>query len=68
MTLHLPDDILKEAGISEQEALLELAIRLLHTDRLGLTAASHLAGLDRVHFEIELNRSGCIARPPRSSR
>jgi predicted HTH domain antitoxin len=64
MTLTIPDDILQQAGISEREALLELAIRLFDTDRLGLSAAGRLAGMDRVHFEIELQSRGIAPYRP----
>ena len=64
MTLSIPDDILQQAGITEHEALLELAVRLFDTDRLGLSAAGRLAGLDRVQFEIELEKRGIPAWRP----
>lgn len=56
MTIIIPDDILKQAGLTEREALVEFACRLFDADRLRMTAASRLAGLDRVRFEIELRK------------
>ena len=56
MTITIPDDILRQAGLTEQEALIELACRLYDADRLGLSAAARLAGLDRVGLEIELRK------------
>jgi len=56
MTLTIPDDILRLSGLSERDAVLELACWLFDIERLDLTAAGRLAGLDRVHMEIELRR------------
>jgi predicted HTH domain antitoxin len=54
MGVVIPDDILRQAGITEQEALIELACRLFDSDRLDFPAAARLAGLERVQFEREL--------------
>ena len=51
MTLQIPDDILAKAGISENEALLELACRLFDTGKLGLFPAAKLASLSQAEFE-----------------
>lgn len=56
MTMTLPDNILSQAGISEQEARLELACRLFDLERLDLWPAAQLAGLSRVDFEFELHK------------
>jgi predicted HTH domain antitoxin len=58
MGLFIPDDILKQAGISEREALIELACRLFESERLDKTAASRLCSLSRPEFEEELLRRG----------
>jgi predicted HTH domain antitoxin len=58
MCLFIPDDILKQAGITDSEAKIELACRLYDTDRLDLWPAAQLAGLSRVEFEIELAKRG----------
>ncbi len=54
MGLLLPDDILRQAGVSEKEALAELACRLYDSDKLDFFTAARLAGLDRTGFEREL--------------
>ncbi len=64
MTLTIPDDILKQAGLTEADALLEFACRLYDADKLGLSMAGRLAGLDRVHFEIELRKRGIAVWRP----
>ncbi len=51
MTLHIPDDVLERAGITEREAVLELACRLFETGRLTLFFAARLAGLSPGAFE-----------------
>lgn len=58
MTIFIPDDILKEAGLTEREALIEFACRLFDTDRLGKASAARLSGLERVEFEAELRNRG----------
>lgn len=50
-TLQIPDDVLKQAGITEREAVLELACRLFETGRLTLFFAARLAGLPQSEFE-----------------
>ncbi len=64
MTITIPDDILRKAGLSEGEALVEFACRLFDAERLDLAAAARLAGLERVQLEIELRkRKIAIWRP-----
>ena len=58
MGLLLPDDILKQAGVTEKDALAELACRLFDSDKLDFPTAARLAGLDRVGFERELRARG----------
>jgi predicted HTH domain antitoxin len=50
-TLHIPDGILKQAGITEQEAVIELACRLFDTGKLTLFFAAQLAGMPQPQFE-----------------
>jgi predicted HTH domain antitoxin len=54
MPLVIPDEALREAGLGEQEALIEFACRLFDAGRLRLWGAARLAGLSRVAFEDEL--------------
>lgn len=64
MTLTIPDDILKQIGLSEHELLVEVACRLFDSERLTLWSAAQLAALSRVEFENELrNRGIAIYRP-----
>lgn len=51
MSLHIPDDVLEQAGITEREAVLELACRFFETGRLSLFFAARLAGLTQPEFE-----------------
>jgi predicted HTH domain antitoxin len=64
MTITIPHDILKRAGLTEQEALVEFACRLYDAEKISLPDASRLAGLERVYFEAELRKRGLpIFRP-----
>jgi predicted HTH domain antitoxin len=54
MSFSIPDEILKEAGLSEREAVVEFICRLFEAGRLALPAAARLSGLDRPEFEAEL--------------
>ncbi len=56
MPVVIPDEVLKEAGLSEREVLIEVACRLYDTDRLDLWPAAKLCGLDRLAFINELQR------------
>jgi predicted HTH domain antitoxin len=58
--LLVPDDILREAGLNEREAIVELACRLFEAGRLTLWPAARLAGLDRVAME-EALAARCIS-------
>lgn len=62
--LPIPDDILKEAGLTEKEALIELACRLFDAGKLSLCSSARLAGLDRNGMEDALLDRGIgIYRP-----
>jgi len=54
VTINVPDDILRQAGLTEQEAVVEFACRLFDAERLDLFAGARLAGLSRSEFEAEL--------------
>lgn len=54
MVLNLRDDILKQAGLTEREAVIEFACRLFDAGKLDLWPAAQLAGLSRVEMEEEL--------------
>lgn len=54
MTINVPDDILRQAGLTERDALVEFACRLFDAERLDLFAGARLAGLSRADFEAEL--------------
>ncbi len=58
MCLHIPDDILKSAGLTEREALVEIACRLFDAEKLAKSDAARLCGLERVEFEEELYNRG----------
>ena len=46
MSLTIPDDLLKSAKLTEEEALQELAIALFQQERLTLGQAARMAKLD----------------------
>jgi predicted HTH domain antitoxin len=58
MPLIIDDQFLKEAGLSEQEAKVEIACRLFEAKRLSRFAAGKLSGLDRISFDLELGKRG----------
>lgn len=53
MTLTIPNEILERAGLSEREAVIEVACRLFDAGKLTQFFAAKLAGLSRVEFEEE---------------
>jgi predicted HTH domain antitoxin len=50
----IPDETLKQAGLSEREALIEISCRLFDAGKLHLNQAARLAGMTRNEFESEL--------------
>jgi len=56
MVLRIPDEALREAGLTEQEALVEFAARLYDAGLLTLWSAAKMAALTRAEFEQELTR------------
>ena len=64
MPVVIPDETLKQAGLSEREALVEIACRLFDAGKLALWPAAKLAGLSRSEFEGELmDRKIPVYRP-----
>ena len=58
MPVLLEDDLLSEAGFSEQEARTEIACRLYDVGRLTLPQATRWSGLSRVELEAALLERG----------
>ena len=58
MPLTISDDLLQQAGMSESDALIEIACRLFHAERLSLHQAARWAGLDRIGMEDALASRG----------
>jgi len=56
MPVTIPDSVLEQAGLTEQEARVEIASRLFQLRRLGLWQAAQWAGLSRAEMESELLR------------
>ena len=54
MPLTLSDDVLKQAGMTADEARVEIACRLFDADKLALWPAAQMAELSRIQFEGEL--------------
>ena len=54
----IPDETLKRAGLSEDEARIEIACRLYDADKLHLWPAAQLARLCRDEFESALISRG----------
>jgi len=50
----IPDETLKQAGLTEREALIEISCRLFDAGKLHLDQAARLAGMTRNEFESEL--------------
>ncbi len=58
MPLTIPDSVLEEAGLTEQQARIEIACRLFQAKRLSLWQTARYAGMTRVETEAELLRRG----------
>jgi predicted HTH domain antitoxin len=54
MAITISDEVLKEAGMSDREALVEIACRLFEAGKLSLPLAARLAGVDRGEMEDQL--------------
>ncbi len=67
MPVVISDETLRDAGLTEHEALVEIACRLFAAGKLALWPAAKLAGMNRVAFEQALNdRQIAIYRPDES--
>jgi predicted HTH domain antitoxin len=51
MPIVISDETLEQAGLTEREALIEIACRLFDVGKLHLWPAAKMAGLSRVEFE-----------------
>jgi predicted HTH domain antitoxin len=51
MPLVIPDDLLRTAGLTDQDLRREVAILLFEQDRLTLGQASQFAGMSRLAFQ-----------------
>jgi predicted HTH domain antitoxin len=58
MPLVISDEALQAAGMTEQEAKVEIACRLFDAGKLTLGHASRMAGLSELEFEAELTQRG----------
>jgi len=64
MPVVIPDETLRAAGLTEREAVVEIACHLFETGKLALWPAARLAGLSRSDFEAELGlRKIAVYRP-----
>ncbi len=54
MPIVISDEVLREAGLGERDAVIEFACHLFDLGKLSLWSAAKLAGLNRVEFEQEL--------------
>lgn len=56
MPLTISDDVLRQTGMSMEEARVEIACRLFDAGKLALWPAAQLAEMPRGQFEEELTR------------
>ncbi len=64
MPLTISDEMLREAGLTEREALVEFSCRMFDAGKLPLWPAARLASLTRAEFQTELRQRGIpIYRP-----
>ena len=54
MTVEIPDQVLKQAGLTSKELLLRVALLLFQEEKLTLGQASELAGMHQFEFQKEL--------------
>ncbi len=54
MIVEIPDQIIKQSGLSAKENLLKIALVLFEEEKLTLGQASRLAGLHQYEFQKEL--------------
>ena len=61
MSVVIPDDVLRSAGMSEAQLKLEIAIMLFQQDRISIGKARRLAGINLLEFQREIAKRGiCI--------
>lgn len=65
-TLTIADDLLKEAGLDQRQAVVEFACRLFDAGKLTLNSAARFAGLDRCGIEAALLERGIPIHRPRA--
>jgi predicted HTH domain antitoxin len=58
MTLNIPDSLLANVKLTQQEILVELAVRFYDQERLTRAQARTLAGVDDITLQTELERRG----------
>lgn len=58
MTVEIPDQVLEQAGVTQSELLLKIAMTLFSEDRLTLGQASRVAGVHQVQFQQSLYENG----------
>jgi predicted HTH domain antitoxin len=64
MTVNIPDELLKDTGLTERDVLIELACRLFDVEKLALWQAAKVAGLSRGELKEELaKRKIALYRP-----
>lgn len=54
MSITISDELLRQAGMTDREALVEIACRLFAAGKLTLPLAARLAGVDRGELEDQL--------------
>jgi predicted HTH domain antitoxin len=64
MPVVISDETLEQAGLTEREALIEIACRLFDIGKLHLWPAAKMAGMSRGEFEVALmDRKIPVYRP-----
>jgi predicted HTH domain antitoxin len=58
MAVLIPDEVLQQAGVTEERARIEAACRLYDADFLTLHQGMRLAGLSRADFWLALKERG----------
>lgn len=51
MGVVISEDVLRKAGLTEEELMQEIAVLLFQKDRLTLAQAARLAGMSRLRFQ-----------------
>lgn len=58
MTLTIPDEMLRDSGLSEREVMIEIACRLFDAGVIYKPTATRLLGISRDEFDAELIARG----------